>query len=67
MPFATIHEARIKLSQLLKKVSAGEEVIIVCGDKPVARLSPNESGNQVRSKASCVGPENSLKHFHPMN
>jgi hypothetical protein len=28
MAFVTIHEARIKLSQLLKKVSAGEEVII---------------------------------------
>jgi prevent-host-death family protein len=36
----TIHKANINLSQLIKKVSGGEEVIITRGDKPVARLYP---------------------------
>jgi prevent-host-death family protein len=36
----TIHKAKTNLSQLIKKVSAGEEVIIARGDKLVARLVP---------------------------
>lgn len=34
-----IHEAKTKLSQLLVRVAAGEEVIIAKAGKPVARLS----------------------------
>lgn len=40
MSFVTIHKAKTNLSRLIKKVSAGEEVIIARGDKPVARLVP---------------------------
>lgn len=36
----TIHEAKTNLSRLIQKASAGEEVIIARGDKPVARLVP---------------------------
>ena len=38
MSIVTIHKAKTNLSQLIKKASAGEEVIIARGDKPVARL-----------------------------
>ncbi|KAA3655515.1 MAG: type II toxin-antitoxin system Phd/YefM family antitoxin [Calditrichaeota bacterium] len=33
-----IHEAKTHLSKLIAKVSAGEEIIIAKGNKPVARL-----------------------------
>lgn len=35
-----VHEAKTKLSQLLRRVQAGEEVTIVRGGIPVARLVP---------------------------
>jgi prevent-host-death family protein len=35
-----IHEAKTQLSQLLKRVEAGEEVIIAKSGRPVAKLSP---------------------------
>jgi prevent-host-death family protein len=38
MSVVTIHKAKSTLSRLIKKASAGEEVIIARGDKPVARL-----------------------------
>lgn len=34
-----IHEAKTKLSQLLTRVEAGEDVIIARGGQPIARLS----------------------------
>lgn len=36
----TIHEAKTNLSRLLQRASAGEEIIISRGSKPVARLVP---------------------------
>ena len=38
-----VHEAKTQLSGLLKRVSAGEEVIIARAGKPVARLVPAQS------------------------
>lgn len=38
MSVVTIHKAKSTLSRLIKKASAGEEVIIARGDKPVARI-----------------------------
>jgi len=40
MSVVTIHQAKTNLSRLIKKVSAGEEVIIARGSKPVAKLVP---------------------------
>ena len=42
MAIVTIHKAKTELSKLLKRVEAGEEIIIARGDKPVARLVPAE-------------------------
>ncbi len=35
-----IHEAKTHLSKLLRRVAAGEEIIIANAGKPVARLLP---------------------------
>lgn len=38
MSFVTIHQAKTNLSRLIEKASAGEEIIIARGSKPVAKL-----------------------------
>jgi prevent-host-death family protein len=35
-----VHQAKTTLSQLLRRVAAGEEITITRGGKPVARLVP---------------------------
>ncbi len=35
-----VHEAKTHLSRLLRRVAAGEEVLITSGGEPVARLVP---------------------------
>jgi prevent-host-death family protein len=35
-----VHEAKTHLSRLLKRVAAGEEIIISKAGKPVAKLTP---------------------------
>lgn len=39
-----VHRAKTQLSELLRKVAAGEEVIITRGGEPIARLVP--AGNR---------------------
>ena len=40
MSTVTIHQAKTNLSRLIEKASAGEEIIIARGSKPVAKLVP---------------------------
>jgi prevent-host-death family protein len=40
MKVVNIHEAKTHLSQLLKRVAAGEEIVIAKAGTPVARLVP---------------------------
>ena len=47
MKSVNVHEAKTNLSELLKKVEAGEEIVIARAGKPVARLVP---ASGVRSK-----------------
>jgi prevent-host-death family protein len=42
MHHVTVHEAKTKLSELLRRVEAGEEIVIARGDKPVAVLKSYE-------------------------
>lgn len=42
MTQVNVHQAKTHLSRLLKRVAAGEEVIIARAGKPVARLVPVE-------------------------
>ena len=44
-----MHEARTKLSQLVERADAGEDIIIARNGKPVARLVPVESTNSLAS------------------
>ena len=37
-----MHQAKTELSKLIKRVQAGEEIIIARGDTPVAKLVPVE-------------------------
>ncbi len=37
-----MHEAKTHLSRLLRRVAAGEEIIITSGGRPTARLVPVE-------------------------
>lgn len=40
MTTVTIHQAKTQLSRLIAKAEAGEEVVIMRGKTPVARLEP---------------------------
>jgi prevent-host-death family protein len=40
MKMVNIHEAKTHLSRLLKRVAAGENVVIARAGKPIARLVP---------------------------
>ena len=42
METVTIHKAKTELSKLLKRVEAGEEIMIARGNKQIARISPAE-------------------------
>ena len=60
MPKINIHEAKTHLSRLLKRVAAGEEIVISRAGKPVARLVPLETTKQRalgRDRGLFIGPE----------
>lgn len=40
MSTISIQEAQTRLSELIRQISPGEEVVITEGDRPVARLIP---------------------------
>ena len=40
MPHVGMHEAKTKLSQLVERAEAGEDIVIQRNGKPVARLVP---------------------------
>jgi prevent-host-death family protein len=40
MTTMNVHEAKTHLSRLLRRVAAGEEIVIARGGRPVARLVP---------------------------
>jgi prevent-host-death family protein len=50
-----IHEAKSRLSQLLKRVALGEEVIIAKAGKPVAKLVPINPVPKKRILGSAKG------------
>lgn len=50
-----IHEAKTHLSRLLRAVEEGEEVVILRGSKPVARLVAIDSDESVRKLGTAKG------------
>lgn len=55
MPTVTIHQAKTNLSKLIERASAGEEIIIARGSKPVARLVPLGAVESERTPGSWKG------------
>lgn len=53
MTIVNVHQAKSTLSELLRKVEAGEEVLIARAGKPVARLIP--ALGQVRRLGTAKG------------
>ena len=49
MKTVNVHEAKTHLSRLLKRVEAGEEIVISRGGQPVARLLAYAPGSRRRS------------------
>ncbi|QUS62547.1 type II toxin-antitoxin system Phd/YefM family antitoxin (plasmid) [Synechocystis sp. PCC 7339] len=52
---ANIHEAKTHLSQLIKSVLAGEDVIISRAGKPLVRLIPYEGPSEPRQPGAWEG------------
>ncbi len=55
MATVTTHEAKTHLSRLLRRVESGEEIVILRGDVPVARLAPLESRGAAREMGFAAG------------
>ncbi len=55
MTTVNTHEAKTHLSRLLKRVAAGEEIIIAKAGKAVARLVPLESDHHEREMGFAAG------------
>ncbi len=57
MATVTIHEAKTNLSELIRRVEAGEEIVIARGDKPVAVLRDYKSEDIKLRRAKAFGCE----------
>ncbi len=55
MPTVTVHEAKTNLSELLRRVEAGEEIVIARGDKPVAILRSYEKEQLAKRRRAGEG------------
>jgi prevent-host-death family protein len=59
-----MHEAKTKLSQLVARAAAGEEVVIARRGKPVARLVPvSEKSSMSQVRGSWRGKVQMAKDF----
>jgi prevent-host-death family protein len=62
METVTVHAAKTRLSQLLARVEAGEEIIVARGKRPIAKLVPFGAAPAKRQFGAMrgsltVGPE----------
>ncbi|HEY1930868.1 MAG TPA: type II toxin-antitoxin system prevent-host-death family antitoxin [Acetobacteraceae bacterium] len=55
METVTIHVAKTRLSQLLARVEAGEEITLARGKHPIARLVPYQAPASKRQFGSMRG------------
>ena len=55
MATVNIHEAKTHFSKLLRRVSAGEEIVIARAGRPVARLVPAGPTHGVRPLGEYAG------------
>ena len=54
MPTVTIQEAQARLSDLIHRLSPGDEVVITENDEPVAKLARTEPKTQSPCKAGSA-------------
>jgi prevent-host-death family protein len=54
MNVVTIHKAKTELSKLIKRVEAGEEIIIARGAKPAAKLVPADTPRRTPRRAGAL-------------
>jgi len=62
MDIVTIHTAKSTLSKLVKRVEAGEEIILARGQVPIAKIVPLQPASNKRQFGAfrgmiTVGPE----------
>jgi antitoxin (DNA-binding transcriptional repressor) of toxin-antitoxin stability system len=57
MKMVTTHEAKTHLSRLLKEVSAGEDVVIMTGREPTARITAYKRSTHKRPKPGSSGSD----------
>ncbi|MBC8497204.1 MAG: type II toxin-antitoxin system Phd/YefM family antitoxin [Anaerolineales bacterium] len=50
-----IHQAKTHFSKLLKRVIAGEEIVIAKSGKPIAKIVPLENAIHQRKPGSAIG------------
>ena len=55
MSVVNVHEAKTHLSRLLKRVSAGEEIVIAKAGRPVAKLVPYLESEEPRKMGGWKG------------
>ena len=55
MKSVTVHKAKTTLSKLIAEVEAGEEILIMRGSEPAARLVPVESTAHKRQFGALAG------------
>jgi prevent-host-death family protein len=55
MATVTIHAAKTRLSQLIARAEAGEEIVIARGSEPVAKLVPINAPKPKRVFGSMAG------------
>jgi prevent-host-death family protein len=51
----TVHEAKTTLSELLRRVEAGEDIVIARADKPIAILSAYKPTEVARTRRAGLG------------
>jgi antitoxin (DNA-binding transcriptional repressor) of toxin-antitoxin stability system len=64
MPQVTVNQAQHKLSQLIQKALAGEEIIIVKGKTPLVRLVPFHNGTAERKIGADKGLVEISEHYN---
>ena len=60
----TIHEAKTHFSKLVRRVEAGEEIIVRRGSEPVAKLVAYEKPERVSGRGSMKGRRGTTWHQH---
>jgi prevent-host-death family protein len=66
MPTVTIEEAKNTLSELIHRLTSGEEIVITENDQPVARLVPTAPPGEPRKVprlGTLRGTVLSMEHF----